>query len=295
MLLRISIAIFALAMIQNIATADIYNLNVQIIQVCDDSAADCTNLGPNGGNDTSYLYSSQVDTIWDQAGIQVTYLPTVQWNSTDALRLTSSERAAIYANTFTSSGDPLPGLGSDAIQIFFVKDHPGTGYTGTAGTGWVDNPLSNPSSSGRNAGNAQLYIDGTTSSNGRSVMSNEGIAVDQLAGTIAHEIGHLLGLRHLEDVSGEAAGTTQDPIFTVGATTANLMWGSGMGPSYDSGMTLAQNFDLTPEQIAAAIYNGTRLDPDGNGIGVLQSIPEPGSTLFLSIIGMAMMARRRRA
>lgn len=281
----------------NLLADPIYNLNVQIIQVCNDAGVDCTNLGPAGGVDTSYLYSSQVNSVWAQAGIQVTYLPTVQWNNTSAQRLTSAERTSIYNNTFASgSGSALPGLATDAVQIFFVQDHTGTGYDGTAGSGWVGNPLPDPLTSARNAGNAQLYIDGTFSSNGRSVMANEGFAGDQLSGTLAHEIGHLLGLRHVQDVNGGAgAGSVQDPNYTVASTSPNLMWGSGFGPTYNNGLSLAMNYDLNPEQIAAAIYNGTRLDPDGNGIGVLQAVPEPSSVAVLMFLVTGIAARRRRA
>lgn len=296
MLLRLSSAAALFVFIQASAQADLYNLNVQVIQVCDDTAATCTNLGPSGGLDTNYLYATQVDDIWDQAGIQVTYLPTVQWHNSEALRLTSAEMSGIYNNTFTSgSGDPLPGLGVDAVQIFFVQDHSGTGYNGTSGSGWIGSPLANPMFQARNAGNAQLYIDGTYSSNGRSVMANEGFASNQLAGTIAHEIGHLLGLRHVQDVNGGAgAGSEQDPSFSIDGATSNLMWGAGFGPSYNGGLNLPQNFDLTDQQIAAAIYNGMRLDPDGNGTGVLQAIPEPSSMILLPLLGIGLATRRRR-
>ena len=282
------VLVVSFLLLQSVCHADNYNLNVQIIRVCDDAGANCTNLGPAGGLDESYLYKTQVDLIWDLASIQVTYLPTIIWNNTEGQRLTSAERSAIYGNTFAAgTGSALPGIAVDAVQIFYVMDHPGTGYDGTAGSGWVGMPLPDPTTSARNAGNAQLFISGTFASNGRSVMANEGFASTSLASTLAHEIGHLMGLRHTEDVPGSGAGTTQDPTFTLPLATPNLMWGAGSGGA--AGTTLIQ------PQIDAAIFNGLRLDPDGNGIGVLQAIPEPSSLIVITVIGIGVLTKRRRS
>ncbi|MEM0896495.1 MAG: hypothetical protein AAGJ79_06380 [Verrucomicrobiota bacterium] len=276
-----------------------HNLNVEIVQVLDDSGGNPTDLiGTNGG---SYIYSSQVNEIFNPAGIQVTFTQTT-WRSTDAQRLTVAEMEAIFDNTFSSSGDPLPSIPIDSVQVFFVMDHPGTGYDGTAGSGWVGTPLGNPNFQARNSGINQLFIDGTFVSNGRGVMTNEGFAADQLAGTIAHELAHALGLRHIEDINaGGAAGTIQDPDFNTPVTEPNLVWGAGFGPAYDGGLdndpaltTLQENYLINQQQIDAMLYNGVLLDPDGNGIGVLQLIPEPTAAL-LAIIGAATLFRRRRS
>lgn len=293
-------AMFCVALIltlcARIATADVYSLDIQIIQVCDDAGTTCVNLDPSGTG-TGYLYESQVNEIWDQAGIDISFTVT-QWNNTDAMRLDSSEMTSLFNNTYpTGTGSPSPGIATDALQIFFVNDHSGTGFTGP-GTGWVDNPLSSPSTMARNAGQAQLYIHGTTSSNGRIIMANEGFAADSLSGTISHEIGHALGLRHIDDINaGAGAGTVQDPNFSISNSTANLMWAAGSGPAYDSGMTLQQNFHLRTDQIDAAIFNGLNFDPDGNGNGVLQLIPvpEPSSAMILMALGSMTLLRRRRS
>ena len=257
-----------------------WNLNVEIVQVCDDAGNNCAALDPTLDSDQGYAYSASVNEVWAQADVQVSFSFST-WNNTAAQRLTFTERDAIYEDSFTSAtGDPLPDIPVDALQIFFVNDHPGTGYNGNSGTGWVDNPLTNPQFSARNAGNNQLFIDGTFVSNGRGVMANEGFVGDSLSGTITHEIGHGLGLRHVEEVNGGAgAGSIQDPSFSLPPTTPNLMWGAGFGPNYDFALdndgtltTLQENFPLLSQQIAAAIFNGERLDPDGNGIGVLQNL-----------------------
>ncbi|MCA9133076.1 MAG: hypothetical protein KDA45_07965 [Planctomycetales bacterium] len=96
--------------------------------------------------------------------------------------------------------------------------------------------------------------------------------------------------------SGGGNGTVQDPSFTLADTTRNLMWGGGAGPTgYDNNLGLLGNFHLTSEQINAAIYNGLRLDPDGNGIGVLRivAIPEP-ATASWALLGVLLLPFHRR-
>lgn len=297
LLVVVTSAWLALAIPTRTFADPIYSLKVNVVQVFDDAGGNGTPLDPSNNANLGYLYQSKVNEIWAQAGIQVNFNVTT-WNSSAAQRLTSNELSALYANTFAGA----PGIATDALQIFFVKDHPGTGYNGTAGTGWVDNPLANPLGQARNAGNNQLFIDGTFTSIGRGVMTNEGFAREDLARTLAHEIGHGLGLRHVDEMPVDA-GSVQDPRFTLSSTTANLMWSAGQGPVYnfalnaDPNLTVLQeNARLNSAQIAAAIYNGTRLDPDGNGFGVLRliAVPEP-STACLWIFGTAVVLHRRRS
>lgn len=276
-----------------------HNLNVQFVQVFNDAGGDGSPLFSPGGG--SYLYESEVNEIWAQAGIQVTYLPVLSWNNTEAQRLTSAERNDIYNGTYSSVlGDPLPSVPVDALQIFFVWDHSGTGYDGSENSGWKNDAGFNPNTNAQNAGNAQLGIEGFIS-NGRSVMANRGFTVAQLSGTLAHEIGHTLGLRHVNEINeGDGAGTIADPDFMTDPSENNLMWSAGLGPGYDGTQdndpeltVLQENEFLNSAQIAAAISNGLALDPDGNGIGVLQAIPEP-SSLLLVLLGMPALFRRRR-
>jgi len=283
----------------NVFGAITYNLNVEFIQVRDDDGLNPTSLFGSDGGD--YRYQSQINEIFAPAGIQVTFSNST-WDNTQAQRITTAERNSIYNDTFTSTnGDPLPALAQDGLQIFFVMDHSGTGFDGSDASGWVGSPLPNPNFSARNAGNAQLFISGTFVSNGRSVIANEGFTADSLSTTIAHEIGHMLGLRHMEDASSMGAGTTQDPMFTLAPSTANLMWEAGGGPSFnatldnDTNLTaLQENAFLRQDQIDAAIFNGLALDPDGNGIGVLQAIPEPTSSMLAVQAFMIFMLRRKR-
>jgi len=297
-----------LSTLPGMAATITHNLNVQIVQVFNDAGGDGAPINaPASANGGSYLYFPEVNEIWEQAGIQVTFLPTVSWNNTEAQRLTSTERNAIYSGTYSSvTGDPLPAVPTDALQIFFVWDHSGTGYDGTVNSGWkndatFDDNCNDGGCSAQNAGNAQLGIEGFIT-NGRSVMANRGFAREDLSGTLSHEIGHTLGLRHVDDVNaGEAAGTTADPDYSqVPTTTNNLMWAAGSGPAYDNTLNndsdltvLQENEALNQPQINAVISNGLVLDPDGNGTGVLQAIPEP-SSLTMTLLGLLIAIRRRR-
>ena len=61
-----------------------HHLNVQIVQVFNDAGGDGAPIASSStfSPGASFLYQPEVNEIWEQAGIQVTYLPTVSWNNT---------------------------------------------------------------------------------------------------------------------------------------------------------------------------------------------------------------------
>ena len=67
------------------------------------------------------------------------------------------------------------------------------------------------------------------------------------------------------------------------------MWSGG--PNYSGALTLTQNYPVNSLQVAAARHNGMLLDPDMNGLGVLQAVPEPSSFVLLGLIAAAVSGK----
>jgi hypothetical protein len=123
-----------------------------------------------------------VDTIWAQAGIDVLFLPTVnRWNNTFAYQGNGGSRSSSELGTIVSSGDAAGVTNStpSVINEFFVNIVPGFAFTS-------ENTANGIANLGRD-GTAQFVGDSLlTFQNGRDV----------IASVVAHEIGHVLGLKH---------------------------------------------------------------------------------------------------
>ncbi|MDB4766623.1 hypothetical protein OAG71_02930 [bacterium] len=124
----------------------------------------------------------RVDRIYNQAGIDVQWLPTKQWNDTFANGAGSGDRNVSDFSRIFPRGDEA-GIGSSnpsVIDLYFVSRVPGFGESSAFGHG-----------GGRGfVGNSGVTIsvgDGTTGTeNGRDIVAE----------LIGHEIGHNLGLAH---------------------------------------------------------------------------------------------------
>ncbi|WP_153114552.1 PEP-CTERM sorting domain-containing protein [Rhodocyclus tenuis] len=132
-----------------------YSLTVKVVDVCDDTGANCASLGPAGDN----FFASYVNKIWAQAGIVVEFLaPTY---------LSNSSFLNINDNVFDSSFYKLSGGGSStSVTMWLVNT-----VSGAYGESWPG------------AGGLVIAMN--------TVMSfGSAGRVD----TIAHELGHNLGL-----------------------------------------------------------------------------------------------------
>lgn len=128
----------------------------------------CDDFGLNCANPSLEFFEAETDKIWDQAGIDVLFLGANQLDDTSLLNITS-----------TADVD-LPGNGqhpdSSVINMWFVND-----YVGAFGAA--------NSSAGRVAIADSVYS------------FNSGVG---RLDTIAHELGHILGLGHNDFGAGGA-------------------------------------------------------------------------------------------
>lgn len=141
-----------------------YQVTIQPINVCDDSGLNC-------GNPTEELFFAETRKIWAQADINVTFLAFNQFNNSGFQTIdgpTDTTSAPSLGN-LSSAANNGENADSTVINIWFLDNITG----GSFGLGFI-------------GGNGIAIADETfafNSGNGR-------------LDTIAHEIGHNLGLDH---------------------------------------------------------------------------------------------------
>lgn len=235
----VSSASAALVLNPSLAITEV--VNVQAIIVSDDSGANTAEFFGSGAQQA--IIESFVDDIWAQAGIDINFLPTNTWNSSFAnsgsgsatvTRPTSdlSTIVADGASAGVASADP------NVINMYFVNIAAGF------------NLLSENSA----AGLGILGGNGITQYVGSNLLSFTG-GQEVIAGVVAHEIGHNLGLGHVAEFE-------------------NLMDSGNAGQRLNSA------------QISMAL--------DSNFSVAVVPVP-PALMLFLSGLGLLGFYRRKRA
>jgi hypothetical protein len=234
-LLLAGLAIIFIAALQAHATT--FTVSIQPIQICNDSGANCA-------NPTRQLFESAGDKIWAQAGIDLSFLPWHTLNETDYLSLSVDsgfDFEDLHDDALANGGSSNPLV----LDMWFADD--------------LD-------------ANAGFF--GVTSSLGGRYIAIGWDAVASFNGglgrldTMAHEIGHSLGLDHFTFGAGGA-----DNLMTQGSDRSTPGSLANINPD---GLDLDK---LNTQQITTA---------DGSRYAIRDSqnvVPEPGT---LTLVGLGI-------
>ncbi|MEA5466898.1 hypothetical protein [Leptothoe sp. PORK10 BA2] len=161
-------------------------INVQPIEICDNLGGRCAGTP---------IFASETKAIWEKAGLDINFLPTRQLN--ESLFLIATETAIDYG---LFSGIPRTGVSSDpkTINVWFAQDlfyHGGTRF-GRGSIGGNKLVLNSSAISSFNGGKGRID-------------------------TLAHELGHNLGLFHHHDENHllAAGDQRQSPESLLDITT----------------------------------------------------------------------------
>jgi len=181
----------------------------------------CDNGGANCANSSQTLYQAETNKIWAQAGIDVVFL---SWSTTN-------DTALLNVNTEAEQNALLTGLSTQYTTLWFVQT---ISYCGGPIGGTVF---------------------GCAASPGYGLMISNAVFAFGRLDTIAHELGHNLGLPHTEGFGNPANNLMTTGNFRSVPSTINDIFPDG-----------ADLDQLTPAQIAVAQSNPLVIPEPATGI-----------------------------
>lgn len=224
-------------------------LTIDVFQVCDTGGGNCAAVGPAG----DAYYAAEVNKIWAQAGISVSFDFVQQIDNSNFTNINDGVVGSRFGDLAAAYGTGGPS--STTVDLFLVHT-----VAGAYGEGWLG------------AGGLVIAMD--------TVMAYNG-GVGRID-TIAHELGHNLGLVP-NSLGGDSGGHTTDPtqLMDTGLTRDIPTSLADIAPG-------AAGYDVIPAGQAALARQSSLLSD--------LAAPEPASwTLLLTGIGLGLLARRRAA
>jgi hypothetical protein len=242
-------AILALSAGQAAAVPITNQIMINPIQVCEDGGGNCAQVG---------FFEAETDKIWAQAGIDIQFMATTQLNETDYLNITLAGHAPLFVAGNALVGDPET---TKILNMYFV-DTIGAGTSGF-GCGAPIFAASCPAGQGiAIAGNIFSF--------------NGGIG---RLDTIAHEIGHVVGLTH----GGFGAGGAENFMTSGGSRSVP----GAIGDIAPDGLNI--------DQMTAAQVTEVLRDPNSRFVKDINPVPEPGAVpLFAAGFVLVALQLRRR-
>lgn len=233
--------------------------------------------GATVGNPSQTLWEAEADKIWAQAGIDIKFNSWITWESATYINPTTASLDSLAELT---TGVPWAALPSTVIRVWFVNVIDGnTGVYGVTRQNVYD-PEGPPFQTYN--GNNGIFI-------ANSAFSGGSPPVD----TIAHEIGHALGLTHHRTNSVPTPGLIGASEDRNVMLVSPVAFPTTISNIFPDGSDLAQ---LNAAQVAYARQFNYAVTLPANQQYTYPAVPEPAHYAGIAgalMFGAALWRRRR--